>query len=63
MHRGHALGITALLETKQNGTSRTLPWSRTLVDVEDQAYVLLGVAQALLEMDDVKAGYSAIMVH
>ncbi|MGI8733313.1 MAG: hypothetical protein ACR2LM_08430 [Pyrinomonadaceae bacterium] len=61
--RGRALRITALLQTKQSGISHSLPWSRTLVDIQDRTHALLGISQALLEIEEVKLGYTAIQVH
>lgn len=63
VHRGTALRITAYLETKKNGISQSLTWARALVNTEDRAYALLGIAQALLEIEDVKLPYSAIQIH
>ena len=63
LQRGKALRLTALLQTNQKGMAEVLPWAHSLVDGEDRSYALLGIAQALLEMDEVKLGYSAIMVH
>jgi len=34
-----------------------------LEDTEDRAYALLGIAQALLKMEDVRLPYSAIQIH
>ena len=61
--RGRALRITALLQTKQSGISHSLPWSRTLPDIQDRTHALLGISQALLEIEEVKLGYTAIQVH
>ncbi|HVS80481.1 MAG TPA: hypothetical protein VHE60_01955 [Pyrinomonadaceae bacterium] len=61
--RSTALRITILLETKQNGTRDSLAWARALVSAEDRAYALLGVAQGLLGIGEVKLGYGAIQVH
>ncbi len=63
VERGTALRMTALLQTRKSGTSHSRPWSRALVNGKDQAYALLGIAQALLEIDEVKLGYGVIMVH
>jgi hypothetical protein len=61
--RGTALRITALLQTRNNGVAPTRTWASTLADNNDRAYSLLGLAQALLQIDKVKLGYSAIQVH
>jgi hypothetical protein len=34
-----------------------------LADAEDRAYALLGIAQALLEIDDARLPYNAIQIH
>lgn len=61
--RGTALRITALLQTRNDGVASTRSWASTLADNTDRAYSLLGLAQALLQIDRVKLGYSAIQVH
>jgi tetratricopeptide (TPR) repeat protein len=61
--RGTALRITALLETKQNGTGQSLPWAQSLRNNQNRAYALLGVAQGLLGSVEVKLRYSVIQVH
>jgi hypothetical protein len=61
--RETALRITALLETKHNGTSQSLPWAQSLRNNQDRAYALLGVAQGLLGSGEVKLRYSVIQVH
>ena len=63
VHRGTALRITALLQTRKNGVASTRPWASALADNEGRAYALLGIAQALIEIDNVKLGYSAIHIH
>jgi hypothetical protein len=54
--RGTALRILAFLETKMSGTSETLPWAQGLKDTEGRAYAMVGIAQALLGMDESKVG-------
>jgi hypothetical protein len=61
--RGAALRLVGLLQTKASGTGQTLRWTRAFRNREDQACALLGVAQALLKIDDVKLSYSAILIH
>jgi hypothetical protein len=61
--RGTALRTIAVLETRKNGTSSSKPWALALAAHEDRAYALLGIAQRLLEIDDLKLPYSAIQVH
>lgn len=63
LERGRALRITTLLETKSNGLKSSERWATSLKDVEDRAYALLGVAQALLDVGETRLGYTAITVH
>jgi tetratricopeptide (TPR) repeat protein len=62
-HRGEALRITALLQTKADGSDPSKEWALKLTDLEDRAYALLGIAQALLDTGKVKLPYSALQVH
>jgi tetratricopeptide (TPR) repeat protein len=61
--RGEALRITALLETKRNGSKSAEAWALTLRDPEDRAYAILGIAQAMLNAGEAKLSYSALMMH
>ncbi|HEV2903943.1 MAG TPA: hypothetical protein VGW32_02795, partial [Pyrinomonadaceae bacterium] len=63
LERGQALRITTLLETKSNGLKSSERWATSLTDVEDRAYALLGIAQALLNVGETKLGYATIYVH
>ncbi len=63
VQRGTALRAIALLQTKKNGVASSQPWALALADAEDRAYALLGIAQTLLGIDDVKLPYSAIQIH
>jgi hypothetical protein len=63
IERGTALRTIAVLDTKKNGIASSKPWALALADSEDRAYALLGIAQSLLEMDDIKLPYSAIQIH
>ncbi len=63
VQRGDALRTVALLQTKKIGAVPVEGWASVLADTEDQAYALLGVAQALLQIDEVKLPYNAIQVH
>lgn len=63
VQRGTALRTIALLETKKNGVAAPQRWASSLDDSEDRAYALLGIAQALLGIDDAKLPYSAIQIH
>jgi aminopeptidase N len=63
VQRGTAVRTIALLQTKKSGGASSQPWALALTDTEDRAYALLGIAQALLEIDDVKLPYSAIQIH
>jgi tetratricopeptide (TPR) repeat protein len=61
--RETALRMIALLQTKKSGVASSHQWTSALADPEDRAYALLGIAQALLEIDDVSLHYSAIQIH
>ena len=61
--RGNALRITALLQARNAGVASAQQWALALTDPEDRAYALLGIAQALLKIDNLKLDYSAIQVH
>jgi len=61
--RGEALRTIAWLQTKANGSDASKMWALLLSNAEDRAYALLGVAQALLDMDTFKLPYSAIQFH
>jgi BioD-like phosphotransacetylase family protein len=61
--RETALRMTALLQTKKSGVASSRQWASALVDPGDRTYALLGVAQALLEIDGVRLPYSAIQIH
>lgn len=63
VERGTALRTIAVLDTKKNGVASAKLWALALADSEDRAYALLGVAQSLLEIDDIKLPYSAIQIH
>jgi hypothetical protein len=63
VERGTAWRTIALLQTKKNGVASAHPWVLALADAEDRAYALLGIAQALLEIDDARLPYSAIQIH
>jgi tetratricopeptide (TPR) repeat protein len=63
IERGTALRMIALLQTKKNGVASAQPWALALADTEDRAYALLGIAQALLEINDVMLPYSALPIH
>jgi len=63
VERGTALRTIASLQTKKEGDTSSRRWALTLPDPEDRAYSLLGIAQSLLGIDDVKLPYSAIFVH
>jgi len=61
-YRGNALRITALLQTKNEGPDQARQWATALRN-EDRAYALLGVAEALLGIDDVKLRPGAVLLH
>jgi toxin ParE1/3/4 len=63
IQRGTALRTIAVLQTRREGVASTRPWAVALTDSEDRAYALLGIAQALLQIDDVKLPYGAIQLH
>jgi hypothetical protein len=63
VQRGTALRTTAVLQTKKSGVASSQSWASALVDQEDRAYALLGIAQALLKIGEVKLPYSAIQIH
>jgi outer membrane protein assembly factor BamD (BamD/ComL family) len=63
VQRGTALRLIALLQTKKNSAGSVKPWALALADAEDQAYALLGIAQALLGIDDVRLPYNPIQIH
>ena len=63
IQRGTALRSIALLETKARGAAVTRPWAEALRDPEDHAYACLGIAQALLGIDDTNLPYSSFQVH
>jgi tetratricopeptide (TPR) repeat protein len=63
VQRGTGLRTITLLQTKKNGSASAKPWALALTDAEDRAYALLGIAQALLGIDDVKLPYNAIQIH
>ena len=63
VERGTAWRTIALLQTKKNGVASAHPWVVALADAEDRAYALLGIAQALLEIDDARLPYNAIQIH
>ncbi len=63
VERGTALRVAFLLQTRKNGIASTQSGASKLKDVEDRAYALLGIAQALLNIDKVKLGYGSIQVH
>ena len=63
VQRGTALRTTAVLQTKKSGVVSSRSWASALADDEDRAYALLGIAQALLKIGEVKLPYSAIQVH
>jgi hypothetical protein len=56
-------GGVAVLQTRVSGVGSSQAGAGALVDTEDRAYALLGIAQAMLEIDDVKLPYSAIQIH
>jgi hypothetical protein len=61
--RGNALRVTTLLQARNVGVASAQQWALALTDPEDRAYAMLGIAQALLEIDNLKLHYSAIQVH
>jgi hypothetical protein len=61
--RGKALRVTSLTQTRKNGTNSTHQWASTLKNMEDRAYALLGIAESLLEIDNVKLRYTAVQFH
>jgi hypothetical protein len=63
VERGTALRAASLLQTSKNGMASTQSWASRLKNWEDRAYALLGMAQALLGIDNVKLRYSAIQIH
>lgn len=63
IERGTALRTISLLQTKKTGAASAQAWTSTLADTEDRAYALLGIAQALLQIEDVALPYSAIQIH
>jgi len=63
VQRGTALRTVALLQANKNGAVSVERWASALADTEDRAYALLGIAQALLQIDEVKLPYNAIQVH
>jgi hypothetical protein len=62
-YRGTALRMLALLQTKKLGIRAVRAWVLRLRTPEERAYALLGMAQALLNLDETKLGYTAITVH
>jgi len=63
IQRGTALRTIALLQTNKKGVASSQIWAMTLADTEDRAYALLGIAQSLLGIDNVKLPYNVIQVH
>lgn len=63
VQRGTALRTIAVLQTNKSGVALSQPWALALTDKEDRAYALLGIAQALLKIGEVKLPYSAIQIH
>jgi hypothetical protein len=61
--RGTACRTIAVLQTKKSGVASARSWALALKDNKDRAYALLGIAQALLGIGDVKLSYSAIQIH
>jgi hypothetical protein len=63
VQRGTALRTIGLLQTKKQGAASAQRWALLLEATEDRAYALLGIAQALLGIDDPKLPYGAISIH
>ena len=63
IERGTAIRTIAILDSRKNGVAAVKPWALALTDDEDRAYALLGIAQNLLELGDVKLPYGTISVH
>lgn len=63
VRRGTALRTIALLQTKKQGIASTKPWALVLEDTEDRAYALLGIADALLGINNAKLPYNVISTH
>jgi len=61
--RGDALRIVASLKTKAKGASATHEWATSLSSAEDRAYVLIGILEAVLGIDDVRLPYNALQIH
>jgi hypothetical protein len=61
--RGTALRTIVILDTKKSGVASAKSWALAFGDSDDRAYALLGIAQSLLELDDVKLPHSAIQIH
>lgn len=62
-HRGTALRMLALLQTKKSGTGVVRTWVQRLRKPEERAYALVGMAHALLNLEETKLGYAAITFH
>ena len=63
IQRGTALRTIAVLQTRKAGIASSQSWAMALSDTDDRAYALLGIAQALLGIGEVKLPYSAIQIH
>jgi hypothetical protein len=63
VQRGTALRTLAFLQTTSQGAAATRSWATSLHDPEDRAYTLLGMAQAILGVGDIRLPYSAINIH
>jgi hypothetical protein len=62
-YRGTALRVIASLEAKSAGQVVAQSWIDALSDSEDRAYALVGLAERLLAIEDVKLPYNAIQMH
>ena len=62
-YRGTALRILALLQTKKSGSKAVKAWMLRLRTPEERAYALVGIAQALIGIEETKLGYAVIHIH
>jgi hypothetical protein len=61
--RGTALRAVAQVQTKKSDTAPARLWAARLPDPEDRAYSLLGVAEALLDINPATLPCDAIQIH
>jgi tetratricopeptide (TPR) repeat protein len=61
--RHTALRSVALLQSMTGGALSAQAWAVALPNAEDRAHALLGIAQALLGIDDGKIPYNVLYIH